>query len=98
MLFSGRLRWGRTDPETKTLSEIERIIKKKNDLKWLQKRMMAKRGDDVAKAFAGSLHASHDEQFTMVGQFNSLHLVQGPMFAEVTGSLVIWRASKTTPT
>jgi len=71
MLFSGRLRWGRTDPVTKTLSEIERIIKKKDDLKWLQKRMMAKRGDDVAKAFAGSLHASHDEQFTMVGQFNS---------------------------
>ena len=33
--------------------------------------MMAKRGDDVAKAFAGSLHASHDEQFSMVGQFNS---------------------------
>ena len=71
MTFSGKLRWGRTDPVTKTLSEIERIIKKKDDLKWLQKRMMAKRGDDVAKAFAGSLHASHDEQFAMVGQFNS---------------------------
>ena len=71
MAFSGKLRWGRTDPVTKTLSEIERIIKKKDDLKWLSKRMMAKRGDDVAKAFAGSLHASHDEQFSMVGQFNS---------------------------
>ena len=71
MTFSGKLRWGRTDPVSKTLSEIEKIIKKKDDLKWLQKRMMAKRGDDVAKAFAGSLHASHDEQFTMVGQFNS---------------------------
>ncbi|MCH1616324.1 MAG: hypothetical protein L7R83_02300 [Candidatus Poseidonia sp.] len=71
MMFSGKLRWGRTDPVTKTLAEIERIIKKKDDLKWLQKRMMAKRGDDVSKAFAGSLHASHDEQFTMVGQFNS---------------------------
>ena len=71
MEFTGKMRWGRTDPVTKTLSEIEKIIKKKNDLKWLSKRMMAKRGDDVAKAFAGSLHASHDEQFTMVGQFNS---------------------------
>ena len=71
MTFSGKLRWGRTDPVSKTLAEIEKIIKKKDDLKWLQKRMMAKRGDDVAKAFAGSLHASHDEQFTMVGQFNS---------------------------
>ena len=71
MEFTGKMRWGRTDPVTKTLSEIEKIIKKKDDLKWLSKRMMAKRGDDVAKAFAGSLHASHDEQFTMVGQFNS---------------------------
>ncbi len=71
MMFSGKLRWGRTDPVSKTLAEIEKIIKKKDDLKWLQKRMMAKRGDDVAKAFAGSLHASHDEEFTMVGQFNS---------------------------
>ena len=98
MLFSGRLRWGRTDPVTKTLSEIERIIKKKNDLKWLQKRMMAKRGDDVAKAFAGSLHASHDEQFTMVGQFNSSSFGSGSYVRRGDGSLVIWRASKTTPT
>ena len=71
MEFSGKLRWGRTDPVTKTLSELEKIIKKKDDLKWLSKRMMSKRGDDVAKAFAGSLHAAHDEQFTMVGQFKS---------------------------
>lgn len=71
MEFTGKLRWGRTDPVTKTLNEIEKIIKKKNDLKWLSKRMMAKRGDDVAKAFAGSLHAAHDDQFSMVGQFNS---------------------------
>ena len=62
---------GRTDPVTKPSLKLERIIKKKDDLKWLQKRMMAKRGDDVAKAFAGSLHASHDEHFAMVGQFNS---------------------------
>lgn len=71
MTFSGKMRWGRTDPVTKTLAEIERIIRKKDDLKWLGKRMMAKRGDDVAKAFAGSLHAAHDTEFTMVGQFNS---------------------------
>ena len=71
MLFQGKMRWGRTDPVSKTLAEIERIIRKKDDLKWLSKRMMAKRGDDVAKAFAGSLHAAHDTEFTMVGQFNS---------------------------
>ena len=29
MEFSGKLRWGRTDPVTKTLSELEKIIKKK---------------------------------------------------------------------
>ena len=33
--------------------------------------MMAKRGDPVAKAFAGSLHACHDEEFTTVGKFSS---------------------------
>ena len=31
MEFGGKLRWGRTDPVTKTLAEIEKIIKKKND-------------------------------------------------------------------
>lgn len=71
MTFEGRMRWGRTDPVTKTLRDLERIIKKKDDVKWLSKRMMAKRGDPVSKAFAGSLHATHDEQFTMVGQFKS---------------------------
>ena len=71
MLWRGRLRWGRTDPVTKTLNELKTIIKKKNDVRWLGKRMMAKRGDPVAKAFAGSLHAAHDEDFSMVGKFSS---------------------------
>jgi len=71
MLWKGRLRWGRTDPVTKTLRELKTIIKKKNDVRWLGKRMMAKRGDFVAKVFAGSLHAAHDEDFTMVGKFSS---------------------------
>ena len=71
MTWSGKLRWGRTDSVTKTLKELERVISKKNDIKWLGKKMMAKRGDPVAKAFAGSLHACHDEEFTMVGKFSS---------------------------
>ena len=71
MTWSGKLRWGRTDSVTKTLRELEKVIKKKNDLRWLGKRMMAKRGDPVAKAFAGSLHACHDEDFTTVGKFTS---------------------------
>ncbi len=71
MLYDGKMRWGRTDPVSKTLKELEAIIRKKDDMKWLAKRMMAKRGDAVAKAFAGSLHAAHDVEFTTVGQFNS---------------------------
>ena len=71
MTFSGKLRWGRTDPVSKTLAELDKVIRHKDDMKWLAKRMMAKRGDDVAKAFAGSLHAAHDKEFTTVGQFNS---------------------------
>ena len=43
MLFEGKLRWGRTDPVTKSLKEIEAIVRKKDDTKWLSKRMMAKR-------------------------------------------------------
>lgn len=71
MIWKGRLRWGRVDPVTKTLSELKKVIKKKNDVRWLGKRMRAKRGDPVAKAFAGSLHAAHDEEFKMVGNFSS---------------------------
>jgi len=71
MMWKGRLRWGRVDPVTKTLKELRKIIKKKNDVRWLNKRMMSKRGDPVAKAFAGSLHATHDEEFKMVGNFSS---------------------------
>ena len=71
MLWKGKMRWGRTDSVTKTLKELDKIITKKFDTKWLSKRMMAKRGDPVAKAFAGSLHACHDEQFTTVGKFSS---------------------------
>lgn len=71
MTWKGRLRWGRVDPVTKTLKQMELVVRKKNDLKWLGKRMMAKRGDPVAKAFAGSLHAAHDDEITMVGKFSS---------------------------
>lgn len=71
MVWKGKMRWGRRDPVSKTLKELDRIIAKKNDTKWLSKRMMAKRGDPVAKAFAGSLHACHDEEFTTVGKFSS---------------------------
>jgi len=71
MTWKGKLRWGRTDPVTKTMRELETIIRKKDNVAWLGKRMMSKRGDPVAKAFAGSLHAAHDEEITLVGNFTS---------------------------
>mgnify|MGYP006072815293 FL=1 len=71
MTWKGKLSWGRTDPVTKTMRALESIVRKKDNVTWLGKRMMSKRGDDVAKAFAGSLHAAHDEEITMVGKFSS---------------------------
>ena len=57
MTWKGRLSWGRKDPVTKTLQDLRKIVAKKDDMKWLSKRMLAKRGDPVGKALAGSLHA-----------------------------------------
>ena len=71
MTWKGKLSWGRTDPVTKTMRELETVIRKKDNLAWLSKKMMSKRGDPVAKAFAGSLHAAHDEDITLVGNFTS---------------------------
>ena len=71
MTWKGRLRWGRVDPVTKTMKSLEMILRKKDNMAYLSKRMMAKRGDPVAKAFAGSLHAAHDQDITVVGKFNS---------------------------
>ena len=71
MTWKGRLSWGRRDPVTKTLLDLKKIVAKKNDVKWLSKRMLAKRGNPVGKALAGSLHAAHDEEISLVG--NSSH-------------------------
>ena len=67
--WSGKLSWGRTDPVTKTLREINKVLRKRQDRKWLAQRMMAKRGDPLAKAWAGSLIASHEEEISIVGDF-----------------------------
>ena len=71
LTWSGRKSWFASDPVSKTMKELDRIITKKNDVAWLTKRMMSRRGDPVAKAFAGSLHAAHDEEVKMVGKFGS---------------------------
>ena len=70
MTWTGKLKWGRTDPVTKTLSDLRKIFDKRHDKKWLGKRMMAKRGDDVGKALAGSLMAAHDQDISLVGNYS----------------------------
>ena len=70
MSWTGKLRWGRTDPVTKTLVDLRKIFAKRHDRKWLAKRMMAKRGDDIGKALAGSLMAAHDEEISIVGNYS----------------------------
>ena len=69
MVWEGRMSWGRTDPVTKTLRELNRILDRRHDKKYLAKRMMAKRGDAVAKAFAGSMMAAHDDEISIVGDY-----------------------------
>ena len=70
MTWTGKLKWGKTDPVTKTLRDLRKILDKRHDRKWLAKRMMAKRGDDVGKALAGSLMAAHDEDISLVGNYS----------------------------
>ena len=77
MTWKGRLSWGRRDPVTKTLLDLKKIVAKKNDVKWLSKRMLAKRGNPVGKALAGSLHAAHDEEISLVGNFKSPNFGSG---------------------
>ena len=70
MTWNGRLNWGRMDPVTKTLRTLRKILDRRHDKKWLAKRMMAKRGDGVGKAFAGSLLAAHEKEITIVGDYS----------------------------
>lgn len=59
----------RKDPVQRSLKECAKVIAKKNDRKWLGKRMMRRRGEAVARALAGSLHAAHDDERSMVAVF-----------------------------
>ena len=68
--WKGKLAWGRTDPVTKTLKEISKVLDKRHHIHWLNKRMMGKRGDPIAKAWAGALAAAHDDDISLVGTFN----------------------------
>ncbi|MEE2759352.1 MAG: hypothetical protein VYA86_05170 [Candidatus Thermoplasmatota archaeon] len=60
----------RKDPVQRSLKECVKVIAKKNDRKWLGKRMVRRRGDAIARALAGSLHAAHDDDRGMVAVFS----------------------------
>ena len=60
----------RKDPVQRSLKECAKVISNKNDRKWLGKRMGKNRGDPVARALAGSLHAAHDDERSMVAVFS----------------------------
>lgn len=69
-IISYTARRTRKDPVKRSLAECEKVIARKNDRKWLGKRMSRRRGDTVARALAGSLHAAHDDERSMVAVFN----------------------------
>jgi len=98
MTWKGRLSWGRRDPVTKTLLDLKKIVAKKDDVKWLSKRMLAKRGDPVGKALAGSLHAAHDEEISLVGNFKSPNFGSGSFIRRGDGSKAILQVCRTIKT
>ena len=61
----------RRDPLKKTQKEVQRVADKRNNLKWLQRRMRKRRGDVPARALAGSLAAAHEEIFDTVSIFQN---------------------------
>mgnify|MGYP001284264001 FL=1 len=69
-LLSWLRRLFRKDPVKKSLNECGNVIARKNDCKWLSKRMTKKIGDLPARALAGSLHAAHDDERSMVAVFD----------------------------
>ena len=98
MTWKGRLSWGRRDPVTKTLLDLKKIVAKKNDVKWLSKRMLAKRGNPVGKALAGSLHLTHDEEISLVGNFSHQTLVQVHSYVVAMENRVILLVCRTIKT
>ncbi len=64
-----RLKWMRASPVKKVLEDIRKILLRRNDQKWLGKKMVSKRLDQVARAWAGSLVAANSSDFTMVSVF-----------------------------
>tara|TARA_B100000287_G_scaffold121033_1_gene112803 strand:- start:4612 stop:6318 length:1707 start_codon:yes stop_codon:yes gene_type:complete len=64
-----RIKWGRKSPVFSTIQEINKIIENRFDRKWLSKRMISKRGDPLAKAWAGAMLAAQEEDYSTVSVF-----------------------------
>ena len=61
--------FGHKDKMAMTLKEIEIVATKRNDHRWLKKRMVKKGGDEVCRALAGSLLAAGEEDLSTVSVF-----------------------------
>ena len=65
-----RSRFGRKHPLQRSLSSIQRVLRRKRDVAWLRKRASSRRMDALAKAWAGSLFAAHDDDISTVQKFD----------------------------
>ena len=63
--------FGTKDPMALTLRELETVSSKRNDVRWLKKRMGKRGGGDVARSLAGSLVAASEEDLSTVSVFKS---------------------------
>ncbi len=67
--------FGRPNKLKSCLKDIEKVINKREDRSWLQKRMASGKGGLVGRAFAGCLAAAHEDEFETVAIFK--HPVYG---------------------
>ncbi len=63
--------FGSKDPMALTLKELELVSSKRNDVRWLKKRMGKRSGGDIARSLAGSLVAASEEDLSTVSVFKS---------------------------
>ena len=67
--------FGRPNKMKSCLKDIEKVINKREDRSWLQKRMASGKGGLMGRAFAGCLAAAHEDEFETVAIFK--HPVYG---------------------
>ena len=54
-----------------TLHELKTVSSRRNDIRWLKKRMSKRSGGDVSRSLAGSLVGASEEDLTTVSVFKS---------------------------